>query len=71
MREGWAPFHLLQDQKYRLVIQIKLTNHDNQTMSHFVSLDSHTVHDSPYNSKVDVTFDRVSKKESDNVFEKM
>ena len=40
-------------------------------MSHFVSWDDHTVRDSPYNSKVNVTFDRASKKGSDNVFEKM
>ena len=71
MREGGAPFHLLQEQKCRLVIQIKLTNHDNQTMCHFVSWDGHTIHDSPYNSKVNDTFDRASKKGSDNVFEKM
>jgi hypothetical protein len=70
-REGGAPFHLLQERKCRLVIQIKLTNHDNQKMCHFVSWDGHTIHDSPYNSKVNDTFDRASKKGSDNVFEKM
>jgi len=71
MREGGAPFHLLQERKCRLVIQIKLTNHDNQKMSHFVSWDGHTIHDSPYNSMVNNTFDRASKKGSDNVFGKM
>ena len=71
MREGGAPFHLLQERKCRLVIQIKLTNHDNQKMCHFVSWDGHTIHDSPHNSKVNDTFDRASKKGSDNVFEKM
>ena len=71
IREGGAPFHLLQERKCRLVIQIKLTNHDNQKMCHFVSWDGHTIHDSPYNSKVNDTFDRASKKGSDNVFEKM
>ena len=70
-REGGAPFHLLQERKCRLVIQIKLTNHDNQKMCHFVSWDGHTIHDSPHNSKVNDTFDRASKKGSDNVFEKM
>ena len=71
MREGGAPFYLLQERKCRLVIQIKLTNHDNQKMCHFVSWDGHTIHDSPHNSKVNDTFDRASKKGSDNVFEKM
>ena len=71
MREGGAPFYLLQERKCRLVIQIKLTNHDNQKMCHFVSWNGHTIHDSPYNSKVNDTFDRASKKGSDNVFEKM
>jgi hypothetical protein len=71
MREGGAPFHLLQERKCRLVIQIKLTNHDNQKMCHFVSWDGHTIHDSPYNSKVNDTFDRASNKGSDNIFEKM
>ena len=70
-REGGAPFHLLQERKCRLVIQIKLTNHDNQKMCHFVSWDGHTVHDSPYNSKVNDIFDRASKKGSDNVVKKM
>ena len=40
-------------------------------MSHFVSWDDHTVHDSPYNNKMNVTFNRASKKGSYNVFEKM
>ena len=40
-------------------------------MSHFVSWDDHTIRDSPYNSKVNVTFDRASKKGSGNAFEKM
>jgi hypothetical protein len=51
-REGGAPFHLLHERKCRLVIQIKLTNHDNQKMCHFVSWDGHTIHDSPYNSNM-------------------
>ena len=40
-------------------------------MSHFVSWDDHAVHDPPYNNKGNVTFNRASKKGSDNVFEKM
>jgi len=71
IKEGGAPFHLLQERKCRLVIQIKLVNHDNQRMSHFVSWDGHTLHDYPHNSKVNDTFNRTSKKGCDNVFAKM
>ena len=62
IRERWAPFHLLQERKCRLVIQIKLINHDKQRMSHLVYRDGHTILDYSHNSKVSDIFNHASKK---------
>ena len=54
MQKGGAPFYLFQEHKCKLVIKIKLTNHEGQDMVHFVAWDGKVIHDQPYSLKVKV-----------------
>ena len=45
IRKGRAPFHLLQENDCRLVINIKLTNLEGRTMCHFVAWDGKVIYD--------------------------
>ena len=37
IQKGRAPFHLLQEHDYRLSVNVKLTNLEGKTMSHFMA----------------------------------
>ena len=70
-REGGYPFHLMQEHDCRLIINIKLTNHNKQNMSHFVAWDGRVIHDRPHESRVNSTSDRADFVGSKMVFGKL
>ena len=70
IKEG-APYHLLQETECQLIINIKLTNQNHQTMSHFVGWDGITIHDTPFSHIVNTSTDRADPAGSNMVFKKM
>ena len=70
-KEGGYPFHILKEHYCRLIINIKLTNHSKQTMSHFVAWDGKVIHDRPHESRVNNTSDRADFQGSKLVFGKL
>ena len=70
-KKGGAAFHLVQECQCRLIVNIKLTNNKKQIISHFVAWDGKTIHDRPYMSVVNNTYDRAHKEGSNNVFGKL
>ena len=48
-KKGGAPFYLLQEVGWRLIINIKLTDQQYQTMSHFIEWDGEMIRDHPKN----------------------
>jgi len=70
-RTGGPAFHLMQEHECRLIINIKLTNHSKQTMSHFVAWDGKVIHDRPHESRVNNTSDRADFQGSKSVFRKL
>ena len=71
IRKGGAPFHLLQEHDCRLVINIKLTNIEGRTISHFVAWDGKVIYDRPFTSMVNKTKDRTYPEISKMAFAKL
>ena len=71
IRKGGAPFHLLQEHDCRLVINIKLTNIEGRTISHFVAWDGKVIYDRPFTSMVNETKDRTYPEMSKMAFAKL
>ena len=71
IKKGGAPFHLLQEHQCKLVINIRLTDLDGDPMSHFVAWDGECIHDRPYLSKVNNTYDRTNPEKSKLAFAKL
>ena len=69
-QENGAPFHLLQEYRCQIVINIIIVNLKQQTMSHFIAWDGSHIHDQGYVSIVD-TRDRSNEEESNKVFEEL
>ena len=69
-KKNGAPFHLLQEYRCQLVINIILVNIKQQTMSHFIAWDGSRLHDQGYVSIVN-TIDRSNEEESNKVFEEL
>ena len=68
---GGFPYHLLKEHDCSLIINLKLTNTKEETVSHFVAWDGSIIYDHPYMSKVNNTTDRNTAEGSKNVFKKM
>jgi hypothetical protein len=64
IKKGGAPYHLLQEHQCKLVINLRLTDLDGVSMSHFVAWDGDCIHDRPYTSKVNNTYDRTNPEKS-------
>ena len=71
IKKGGAPFHLLQEHQCKLVINLRLTDLDGDPMSHFVAFDGECIHDRPYLSKVNSTYDRTNPEKSKLAFAKL
>ena len=71
IKKGGAPFHLLQERQCKLVINLRLTDLDGDPMSHFVAFDGECIHDRPYISKVNNTYDRTNPEKSKLAFAKL
>ena len=71
IKKGGAPFHLLQEHQCKLVINLRLTDLDGDPMSHFVAFDGECIHDRPYLSKVNNTYDRTNPEKSKLAFAKL
>ena len=69
-RKGGTPIHLLKERLCDLIINIKLTNRENEDMNHFVAWDGDVIHDRPHLCKVNDTSDRTDKG-SRKVFDKL
>ena len=71
-KKGHMAAHLLlQERTCKLVVHVRLTDADENKISHFVSWDGSTVIDHPYNVKVNSTSDRSSPVRSQEVFDKL
>ena len=70
-KKGGLPYHLLQEQECKLVINIKLTNTQGQTMNHSVAWDGNIIHDHPKICIVNRTTDREYWDSSNAVFHKL
>ena len=70
-KEGGLPYHLLQEHDCKLVINIKLTNTQGQTMNHSVAWDGNIIHDHPKICIVNRTTDREYWDSSNAVFHKL
>ena len=53
--------NLMQEKKCRVIVNIKLTNHEGETWRHFVAWDGSIIHDHPCNCKVNKISDRTKK----------
>jgi hypothetical protein len=71
IKKGGAPFHLLQERHCKLVINIRLTDLDGDPISHFVAWDGECIHDRPYLSKINNTYDRTNPEKSKLAFAKL
>ena len=71
IQKGVAPFHLLHEHNYRLIVNIKLTNLEGRTMSYFVAWDGKVIYDQLFTSKVDKSHDRTNLDMSNTAFGKL
>ena len=71
LRKGGAPYHIVQERCYKLMINIRLTNTKGCVMSHFVAWDGKNIIDQPFMSRVNETFDRNDPKMSKKAFGKL
>jgi hypothetical protein len=71
IKKGDAPYHLLQERQCKLVINLRLTDLDGDPMSHFVAFDGDCIHDRPYLSKVNNTYDRTNPEKNKLAFGKL
>ena len=72
VKKGHAPAHLLlQERTCKLVVHVRLTDADENRISHFVAWDGSTVIDHPYNVRVNSTSDRSSPVKSQEAFDKL
>ena len=72
VKKGHAPAHLLlQERTCKLVVHVRLTDADENRISHFVAWDGSTVIDHPYNVRVNSTSDRSSPIKSQEAFDKL
>ena len=69
--KGGAPFHILQEHKCRMIINIKLTSLEGLTMSHFVAWDGKVIYDRPFTSHVSKIRDRESPEKSNMAFARL
>ena len=60
-RAGGHFLNLMQEKKCRVIVNIKLTNHEGETWRHFVAWDGSIIHDHPCNCKVNKISDRTKK----------
>ena len=70
-KKGGVEFNLLQERQCKLVINLRLTDLDGDPMSHFVAFDGECIHDRPYISKVNSTYDRTNPEKSKLAFGKL
>ena len=70
-KKGGVEFNLLQERQCKLVINLRLTDLDGDAMSHFVAWDGDCIHDRPYLSKVNNTYDRTNPEKSKLAFAKL
>ena len=70
-KKGGVEFNLLQERRCKLVINLRLTDLDGDAMSHFVAWDGDCIHDRPYLSKVNNTYDRTNPEKSKLAFAKL
>ena len=71
-KKGGVEFNLLQERgPCKLVINLRLTDLDGDPMSHFVAFDGECIHDRPYISKVNNTYDRTNPEKSKLAFAKL
>jgi hypothetical protein len=70
-KKGGIEFNLLQERQCKLVINLRLTNRDGDAMSHFVAFDGECIHDRPYLSKVNSTYDRTNPEKNKLAFGKL
>jgi len=71
-KKGGIEFNLLQERgPCKLVINLRLTDLDGDPMSHFVAFDGECIHDRPYISKVNNTYDRTNPEKSKLAFAKL
>ena len=70
-KKGGVEFNLLQERRCKLVINLRLTDLDGDAMSHFVAWDGDCIHDRPYLSKVNSTYDRTNPEKSKLAFAKL
>jgi hypothetical protein len=70
-KKGGVEFNLLQERQCKLVINLRLTDLDGDPMSHFVAFDGECIHDRPYLSKVNNTYDRTNPEKSKLAFAKL
>ena len=71
-KKGGVEFNLLQERgPCKLVINLRLTDLDGDAMSHFVAFDGECIHDRPYLSKVNNTYDRTNPEKSKLAFAKL
>ena len=72
IKKGHTVAHLLlQERVCKLVVHVRLTDADENIISHFVAWDGSTVIDHPYNVKVNSTSDRSSPIKSQEAFDKL
>jgi hypothetical protein len=70
-KKGGIEFNLLQERQCKLVTNLRITDLDGDAMSHFVAFDGECIHDRPYISKVNNTYDRTNPEKSKLAFAKL
>ena len=72
IKKGHTPARLLlHERTCKLVVHVRLTDADENIISHFVAWDGSTVIDHPYNGRVNSTSDRPSPIKSQEAFDKL
>jgi hypothetical protein len=70
-KKGGVEFNLLQERQCKLGINLRLTDLDGDAMSHILAWDVECIHDRPYLSKVNNTYDRTNPEKSKLTFGKL